>query len=777
LFDSAFSFFNKYAGQKDPAKSTNAMCALKDAIDASDIDRFPEHIFGTANRDTVRMKKVLAPFIPYGAKLEDPLTATLDDYSNLSASGINDVGWNIFPGNYERYLHQVDANSTSIGFWNVPSRDTGSMFGRFARGFDLANGKNALYFDVDNAFLKNAPLNGAYPVMIEVTYLDSGTGKFQFYYDAIGNKNKAAATVTCTNSGLWKKTGITLHDAYFGDRSHHGADFYIKSQGSQNVIFSLVELARPHANNADLGLFATSPVDFDTLCLDSSAIRSFTVTGLFLDGSKITVGPLKGFKFSLDSDGRYMDSLKITGYGASLKKTIYVLFNPASTGSHNGNVIVKGGGVSSISVHVRAASVRNANLSATITNVSCYNTKDGSIDLAVHGATQPVSYNWVSTDGYRDTTKNIDKLKPSTYTVTVISAGGGCTATGTYTVSQPDPLVASLSADTMICKGGTTNLYVIATGGTVPYTGTGTFRVGSGKQTVTVTDANGCMDKESIGIPNGDLSKPRKPGSITSSSDGTGLCGGGNFTFTVPIVADATSYTWVAPAGCSLKDPKYGSSVTLRVPVDFDTGNLSVTADNVCGISDPEIKMLQAVPRRPGTITGPTSVTAFQTGLHYSVPAVTGITYTWSLPGTAKINAGQNSASITATWGAVPGDVIVTANNDCGSSSKRKLSVALISGATSADIANSYRTVQPEVSIQPNPARNIVHLYFEAPAECNYSLQLVDVAGKSVLHDSRYAHKGLNQGEINITSLANGFYVMIFRNDKGEVKTLKLVKE
>ena len=34
LFDSSFKFFNKYAGQKDPGKSTNAMCALKDGLDA-----------------------------------------------------------------------------------------------------------------------------------------------------------------------------------------------------------------------------------------------------------------------------------------------------------------------------------------------------------------------------------------------------------------------------------------------------------------------------------------------------------------------------------------------------------------------------------------------------------------------------------------------------------------------------------------------------------------------------------------------------------------------
>lgn len=44
--DPAYFFFNRYAGQKDPATSTNAMCFLKDALDAADTDRFPENNFG-----------------------------------------------------------------------------------------------------------------------------------------------------------------------------------------------------------------------------------------------------------------------------------------------------------------------------------------------------------------------------------------------------------------------------------------------------------------------------------------------------------------------------------------------------------------------------------------------------------------------------------------------------------------------------------------------------------------------------------------------------------
>src|SRR3954470_3527482 len=75
LFDSSFSFYNKYAGQKDPSKSSKAMCALRDGLDAADGIRFPAAIYGTVVETASRFNKILQPFISYGAKLEDPATA------------------------------------------------------------------------------------------------------------------------------------------------------------------------------------------------------------------------------------------------------------------------------------------------------------------------------------------------------------------------------------------------------------------------------------------------------------------------------------------------------------------------------------------------------------------------------------------------------------------------------------------------------------------------------------------------------------------------------
>lgn len=245
--DSAFYFFNKYAGQKDPATSTNAMCALKDVLDAKDDVRFPASTYGTVSKtNQQRYINIANKYASYGALLEDAKTATLEEMDNLSAKGINDVGWNLLPGNYDRYLHQINANATSVGYWNIQSADANSLYGKYGRAFDVANKKKTLLFDVDDAFLSNAPLNGKYSVTIEVTYLDKGKGGWQLYYDAIGKSNKSSISVSCNNTSQWKKATVTLNDAYFGNKGKQGSDFYIKSTSkSENVIFSVIELSRP----------------------------------------------------------------------------------------------------------------------------------------------------------------------------------------------------------------------------------------------------------------------------------------------------------------------------------------------------------------------------------------------------------------------------------------------------------------------------------------------------------------------------------------------------
>ena len=53
----------------------------------------PASQYGTVAKTQNRFNNVLQPFIPYGAKLEDPANALLSEIFNLDATGTNDVGW------------------------------------------------------------------------------------------------------------------------------------------------------------------------------------------------------------------------------------------------------------------------------------------------------------------------------------------------------------------------------------------------------------------------------------------------------------------------------------------------------------------------------------------------------------------------------------------------------------------------------------------------------------------------------------------------------------
>ena len=784
LFDSAFSFYNKYAGQKDPAKSTGAVCILKDVIDAADVNRFPVSTYGPAERTTTRLQNVLKPFVPYGAKLEDPATAILDEYSNLSAKGTNDVGWDLFEGNYDRYLHQIDANTTSVGYWNVESSDPNTMYGKYARGFDAANGKNALYFDVDDAFLNYSALDAAYPVMVEITYLDKGTGSWQLFYDAKGNSNKSSISVTCANTLKWKKVSVTLTDAYFGNKGTNTSDFYIKNINSNNALFSVVELNRSGAASSGSSLFYSGPVSFDTVCVNSTvAAKQFSVSGQFLNNTPVTIGPLEGYTFSTTSDGTYSSTIVLSNYGASLAQVIYTKLTPAKAGSYSGNIPLSGGGASMTNIAVTAyAANGNPDLSSTIVkNVSCYNAKNGSIDLQTTGGAGPFTYSWVNnTNNFKSTAQDISSLIPSTYTVT-INANYGCKSTASFVISQPDVLNVTVSSDPMTCKGSTTKLYVKATGGTTPYNGTGTFTVGPGFNTYTVTDENGCTDHQGYSVTNGTLTAPAKPTAITgATADATGVCGAGNFSFAISSVANATSYTWTAPANSSVASTSNGGkNMVLKTNTGFNGGTLSVTANNTCGASKAETKALSTTPDRPGTVTGPSTVKSLQSGLTYSIPTVAGVKYTWVVPYQATIVSGQNTGTVKVTWGSKDGYIKVRAENDCSNSYYSKLYVTVTGASILGNMLSGQlmSAIPDTMIVYPNPAVDMAYVSFKSPKSAKYTIEIKDITGRMVLSQTLTSNPGLNRAGFDVHLLPKGMYMVTIYNDiKGKIRTMKLVK-
>ena len=145
------------------------------------------------------------------------------------------------------------------------------------------------------------------------------------------------------------------------------------------------------------------------------------------------------------------------------------------------------------------------------TNVSCFGGSNGTASVAATGGTGTYTYSWY-TGGSGN---SISGLSANTYTVLVTSSA--CSATTSYTVTQPTALSASLSnVVNDLCQLGLGAVQITATGGTAPYTiskspiNTGTFSpsntIGtSGGQTqiinipggstlnIIITDSKGCQ--------------------------------------------------------------------------------------------------------------------------------------------------------------------------------------------------------------------------------------------------------------------------------------------
>lgn len=194
-------------------------------------------------------------------------------------------------------------------------------------------------------------------------------------------------------------------------------------------------------------------------------------------------------------------------------------------------------------------------VSGTALNVNCNGGNNGSINTNVNGGTPNYTYNWgggittanrtnLAAGGYSVTVTDSKSCTASTsfqvtqpaalsassgfspilcfggsttiqvsptggtapYNVTpnnfTVSAGNysytvtdnnNCSTNLSVNVPQPAELIASANDITIPCSGGSGTITVSATGGTVPYAGTGNFTVTTpGSYSYVVTDQNGC---------------------------------------------------------------------------------------------------------------------------------------------------------------------------------------------------------------------------------------------------------------------------------------------
>ncbi|MCE3226827.1 MAG: hypothetical protein K0S32_1378 [Bacteroidetes bacterium] len=190
-------------------------------------------------------------------------------------------------------------------------------------------------------------------------------------------------------------------------------------------------------------------------------------------------------------------------------------------------------------------------VNASSTQVSCFNSINGSATVSIGGGVAPHQYTWTTVP--IQTSSVATNLFPGIYTVT-IKNNIGCTSNATVNITQPLPLNINSTVTNVSCFGSATgSLAVLAFGGTAPYTytwlpgnqtTTSITNLAAGVYTLDVTDSKGC--------PAAAVYSVTQPASITiSQTVSTVNCFGGNNGSVTTNVTGGTSpftYTWL-PGG------------------------------------------------------------------------------------------------------------------------------------------------------------------------------------------------------------------------------------
>lgn len=146
------------------------------------------------------------------------------------------------------------------------------------------------------------------------------------------------------------------------------------------------------------------------------------------------------------------------------------------------------------------------NITASVTNVSCFGGSNGSVDITVTGGTSPYLYTW-NVNPPQTNHQDVNGLLPGNYYVFVNDAHG-CMSFRSYSVAQPALLTATITNTGVTCgnvdgtatavpSGGNTSFTYAWSNSQSAQTATG---LAAGSYTVTVTDNKGCFATASTSI-------------------------------------------------------------------------------------------------------------------------------------------------------------------------------------------------------------------------------------------------------------------------------------
>ncbi|MEL7531430.1 MAG: T9SS type A sorting domain-containing protein, partial [Bacteroidota bacterium] len=86
------------------------------------------------------------------------------------------------------------------------------------------------------------------------------------------------------------------------------------------------------------------------------------------------------------------------------------------------------------------------------------------------------------------------------------------------------------------------------------------------------------------------------------------------------------------------------------------------------------------------------------------------------------------------------------------------------SRVTSQGLRSTSSTISPELSLAPNPAKDMVNLRFKQKEASNVQISVMNAMGQTVLKEQFDGQAGENQYEINISEIASGAYFVVIND-------------
>ncbi len=209
-----------------------------------------------------------------------------------------------------------------------------------------------------------------------------------------------------------------------------------------------------------------------------------------------------------------------------------------------------------------------------------------------------------------------------------------------------------------------------------------------------VVQSSPCLQENSVPVAI-EVSEATVAGAITGGSSPICL---GSSTGTLTLsghTGDVIKWQRSTNGGSTWTDITHTAATYSETPPSTGTYVYrAVVQSGVCSVLNSATSIsitVNDVPATPTAINGPASSCQGLTGVSYWIDPVAFATgYTWTLPSGSSIATGSGTDSITVNFGSTSGNICVSADNSCGSSTPECLSVTLGTTPTgSASFSNT----------------------------------------------------------------------------------------